>query len=354
MAANSPGPVVLFGSGETAPRARRVYEHVFAGLPKPVKVAVLETPAGFEPNSPMVAGRVLDFIKQRVQAFPLDLTLVPARKRGTANSPDNPAIVAPVADADAIFLGPGSPTYAVRQLCDSVAWRTIVARHQQGAALILASAATVAAGCYALPVYEIYKVGEDVHWTHGLDLFSAYGLSLVFVPHWNNNDGGTALDTSHCYMGQDRYDALVALLPPGQRIVGIDEQTALIIDLAAETCRVMGPGGVTIVGDGGVKQHAAGQSFDVRELGAFHLPTEPRQVPADVLNALEAMRAVAAAEAVVATTPPPEVLALVSEREASRTRREWAAADALRAQVADLGWRVVDTPAGPVVEPLEK
>ena len=28
---------------------------------------------------------------------------------------------------------------------------------------------------------------------------------------------------------------LVAMLPPGQRIVGIDEQTALIVDLAAET-----------------------------------------------------------------------------------------------------------------------
>ncbi|MFN8499582.1 MAG: cysteinyl-tRNA synthetase [Anaerolineae bacterium] len=350
--ANSAGPIVLFGSGETAPRARRIYEHVFATLPHPAQLAVLETPAGFEPNSPMVAGRVADFIKGRVQAYPIETTLVPARKRGSAFSPDDSAIVAPVAAADAIFLGPGSPTYAVRQLRDSLAWQTIVARQQQGAALILASAATIAASCHALPVYEIYKVGEDVHWTHGLDLFGAYGLSLVFVPHWNNNDGGAALDTSHCYMGQDRYDTLVAMLPPGQRIVGIDEQTALIVDLAAETCRVMGLGGVTVVGDGETRYHAAGHGFDIRELGPYHLPSEALPIPPQVAHALDAARAVTAAEAVVAATPPPQVLALVSEREASRTRKEWAAADALRAQVADLGWRVVDTPSGPVVEPM--
>ncbi len=352
--ANTPGPVVLFGSGETAPAARRVYESVFAGLPKPIQVAVLETPAGFEPNSPMVAGRVADFIKQRVQKYPLDMALVPARKRGTAFSPDEPSIVAPIAAADAIFLGPGSPTYAVRQLRDSLAWQTVVARQQQGAGLILASAATIAASCHALPVYEIYKVGEDVHWTHGLDLFGVYGLSLVFVPHWDNNDGGTALDTSHCYMGQERYDALVAMLPVGQRIVGIDEQTALIIDMACETCRVMGLGGVTIVTAQAAQRFVAGASFDIRELGPYHAPAETLEVPMAVLHALEAARAVAAAEAVTAATPPQEVLVLVSEREASRTRREWAAADALRAQVADLGWRVVDTPSGPVVEPIEK
>ena len=352
--ASSPGRVVLFGSGETAPAARRVYESVFAGLPNPFQVAVLETPAGFELNSPMVAGRVGDFIKGRVQKYPLDVTVVPARKRGTAFSPDDPAIVASVAAADAIFLGPGSPTYAVRQLRDSLAWQTVAARHRQGAALILASAATIAVGCHALPVYEIYKVGEDVHWTHGLDFFSPYGLCLVFVPHWDNNDGGTALDTSHCFMGQARYETLRTMLPPGQRIVGIDEQTALIIDLAAEKCRVMGLGGVTLVAEGTVRRFVAGDAFDIRELGPYHCCKDALEIPTDVLHALEAARMVAEAEATLAATPPPEVLALVSEREASRTRREWKAADALRAQVADLGWRVLDTPAGPIVEPIGK
>jgi hypothetical protein len=49
-------------------------------------------------------------------------------------------------DADVIFLGPGSPSYAVRQSQDSLAWQYLVARHRLGAGLALASAATIAIG----------------------------------------------------------------------------------------------------------------------------------------------------------------------------------------------------------------
>ena len=48
---------------------------------------------------------------------------------------------------------------------------------------------------------------------------------------------------------------------------------------------------------------------------------------------------------------PEEALALVAQREAARSRRDWAEADRLRAQVAALGWEVRDTPAGPQVTP---
>ena len=86
-------------------------------------------------------------------------------------------------------MGPGSPTYAVRQLADSLAWHRLIARHRVGATLALASAAVIAISALALPVYEIYKAGQDLHWQPGLDLFGAYGLKLVFVPHWNNAEG---------------------------------------------------------------------------------------------------------------------------------------------------------------------
>ena len=69
---------------------------------------------------------------------------MPARKRGTLDSPDEPQVVAPLLEADLIFMGPGSPTYAVRQLSDSLAWHYLLARHRLGAALVLASAAVIA------------------------------------------------------------------------------------------------------------------------------------------------------------------------------------------------------------------
>jgi len=49
---------------------------------------------------------------------------------------------------------------------------------------------------------------------------------------------------------------------------------------------------------------------------------------------------------------PEEVRALAAERQAARAARDFARADALRDAIAELGYRVVDTPQGPVLEPL--
>ncbi|MDQ3979939.1 MAG: cysteine--tRNA ligase [Actinomycetota bacterium] len=47
--------------------------------------------------------------------------------------------------------------------------------------------------------------------------------------------------------------------------------------------------------------------------------------------------------------PPPEVVALVEERERARAGRDFGAADRIRDQIAALGWAVEDTPQGPRV-----
>ena len=209
------GPIALFGSGETAPGAHRIHERVMRELPAPVRVAILETPAGFELNSPAVAGKVGAYLERHLRNFSPQISIVPARKRGTAFDPDDPELAMPLLESSYLFMGPGSPSYAVRQLRDSYAWHALRARHRLGGALCFSSATTVASGRYTLPVYEIYKVGDDLHWIEGLAFFSDFGLRLTVIPHWNNNDGGDELDTSHCYMGQPRFDELLSLLPRG-------------------------------------------------------------------------------------------------------------------------------------------
>ncbi len=47
-----------------------------------------------------------------------------------------------------------------------------------------------------------------------------------------------------------------------------------------------------------------------------------------------------------------EARALAAEREERRAARDFAAADALRGRIAELGFRVVDSPDGPTLEPL--
>jgi hypothetical protein len=202
-----PGPVVLFGSGETSPSGRRIFDHALADIAAnssrsaPPEVVLLETPAGFELNSAQVIGRVEEFLQVHLQNYQPHTSIVPARKRGSDYSPDDDEITKPLLKADMIFMGPGSPTYAVRQLKNSLAWHRIIASHRLGATLALASAATVAVSAYSLPVYEIYKVGEELHWKDGLNLFGPYSLEAIFIPHWNNNDGGRGIGYQPLFHG---------------------------------------------------------------------------------------------------------------------------------------------------------
>jgi cyanophycinase-like exopeptidase len=341
--------VILLGSGERTPSGRRIFDWLFRRLPTPVRVAILETPAGFEPNSDHVARQIGDSLEHHLRNYDPQVTIVPARKRGTPFSPDDAGMAALLAGADAIFAGPGSPTYAVRQLQDSLTWHTLVACHRLGAAVVLASAAAIASGALALPVYEIYKVGEDLHWHEGLDFFGAFGLRLVVIPHWNNQDGGEALDTSHGYMGRDRFESLLELLPPGLTVVGIDEQTALVLDLAAGACHVLGKGGVTVSRQGNERRFGRETSFSAGELGSFHPPSPLSGGQAEVYEHVRA--ALTEAQADTRPVPPPEVIALLEQREYARGRGDWPAADDLRERIAALGWRVGDAVEGPQLEP---
>lgn len=329
-----PGLLILFGSGETSASGQKIFDWLLRRLPSPPQVAIVETPAGFELNSAQVAGRIGEFLSHRLQNYQPQVTVVPARKRGTPFSPDSAEIAALIPGAHAIFLGPGSPTYAVRQLRDSLTWQTTLACHRLGAALVLASAATVAVGACALPVYEIYKVGHELHWQDGLDLLRPYGLSLVFIPHWNNTDGGAGLDTSRCWMGRSRFEHLAAMLPPGVTIAGIDEHTALVLDLAAGNCQVMGKGGVSVLSGGGERRFERGHSFPLSELGPARRPLDPIELPAEVRALVCAARPPALPEA--APGPPPDVALLArigprpprlgrSRRAARADRRDWLA-----------------------------
>jgi hypothetical protein len=374
----APGPVVLFGSGETSPSGRKVFEYVLKRLPRPPRLALLETPAGFELNSAQVIGRVGEFLRHHLQNYQPQVSIIAARRRGTPFSPDEPEVVSPLLEADLIFMGPGSPSYAVRQLRDSLAWQYLLARHRLGAALVLASAATVAVSSHSLPVYEIYKVGEDLHWKVGLDLFGLYGIPLVFVPHWNNNDGGEELDTGRCFMGQLRFARLMEMLPADLTVVGIDEKTALAIDIAAGSCRVIGLGGVTLIHtghghaspgpdlhgsglaevaqqrDGHVHYHSNGETFPLSECCPLGAPRRDFELSPQVWERALAEQARLVAQRQEQTEPdvsaPSQVLELVQARQEARARKDWAASDALRQQIAGLGWKVLDTKEGPQLE----
>jgi cyanophycinase-like exopeptidase len=339
---NPIGLIALLGSGETSLNGGRIFETIAQRLSRPVHIAILETPAGFELNSAQVAGRVGEYLKSRLENFDPIIEVVPARKRGTPFSPENEDVLKPLLQANIIFMGPGSPTYTVRELSGSLAWGLVRARHRLGATLVFSSAAAIAIGDYALPVYEIYKVGEDVSAVPGLGLFADFGLSLSFIPHWNNTDGGAEVDTSRCFVGKDRFSLWRDMLPSGQTIIGLDEHTGLFVDLNAGKCTVNGINSVTLMRGGDLEIQPTGKVFQVEELGHFYQPKFPEEgIPGVawemINNDIEAHQT---------DEVPVEVLRLVEERLQARIRKDWDTADALRQKIAILGWVVMDAPEG--------
>lgn len=348
----NPGPIVLMGSGETSPGSGAVFEDVIKQYSTGARINILETPAGFELNSKWVAGRVGDFLQNRLQNYKPVIDIIPARKKGTEYSPDNRHILEPLYSADMIFLGPGSPTYTARELSGTLAYEIIQAKQRNGTALVLASAATIAFGCQTMPVYEIYKAGMDLHWQPGLNFLGQYGLSLVIIPHWNNNEGGAELDTSHCFMGKTRFDELRKLLDCSGTILGIDEHTSVWIDLNSNSAWVYGKGSIHLISGKEKKAISSGQTVQLSEFGTYSPPYDWKsgvreEVWKMVQLGMQQERSKALAE------PPEEILAMAEQRHKAREAGDYDQADRLRDEIQFAGWSIKDTPAGPELEPLK-
>lgn len=335
------GRIAFLGSGETSLAGGRIFEALAREIQEPLRIALIETPAGFELNSAQVVGRVGDFMKTRLQNYKPLVEVIPARKKGSAFSPDDPEIVRPLLYANMIFMGPGSPTYAIRHLKGTLTWDVIRARHRLGATLVFASAATISVGAHALPVYEIYKVGQDVHVVDGLDLFADFGLHVSFIPHWNNADGGADLDTSRCFIGMDRFAEWCGQVPSDNETIGLDEHTGLIMDFEPGLCEVSGVSSVSLLRECNPEMYASGSKFPLSELGEFHIPDPiEKDIPA------RAWEMCVSAPPLEDNSPSEQVVALVEQRLLARAKKNWAESDKLRDEIAALGWTVQDSKDG--------
>ena len=335
------GQIAFLGSGETSLAGGRIFESLARKINEPLCIALMETPAGFELNSSQVVGRVGDFMMARLQNYKPEVDIIAARKKDSPYSPDDPDIIKPLLYANMIFMGPGSPTYAIRHLKDTLAWDVIRARHRLGATLVFASAATISIGAHSLPVYEIYKVGQDVHMVDGLNLFKDFGVHLSFVPHWNNADGGVDLDTSRCFMGMDRFEEWCDLLPSENTTLGLDEHTGIIIDFEDATCEVSGISSVSLVRECDPEIYSSGSKFALNELGDIHIPDPiEKDIPANVWDM------VINAPPLEADKPSDEIVALAEQRVFARANKNWAESDKLRDEITALGWSIQDSKDG--------
>ena len=236
------GMIVLMGSGELTATMVEVHKNMLARFPDPPTAVFLDTPAGFQLNVDEISRKAVEYFRVHVQK---QLNVASYKSSENTSAFEAETAFHMLRNADFVLVGPGSPTYAVRQLQKTPIPEILVNNIQSGGCLVAASAAALTMGRFTLPVYEIYKVGQDIHWVDGLDVLTQFGFNLVVVPHWNNAEGGTH-DTRFCFMGKPRFQQLETLLPDDATIIGIDEHTACIIDLNAQRIDIQGIGNVTI------------------------------------------------------------------------------------------------------------
>jgi len=272
---DSPRLIAIMGSGETSPTMRGVHRRLIDryGAP-PVPAAMLDTPFGFQMNADELTAKAVEFFRVSVQR---EINVAGFRSAEAIGSLAYENTLRILEAARYVFAGPGSPTYALNQWMPSAIPELLKQKVTGGGCICFASAAALTLGMLSVPVYEIYKVGNDVSWVEGLDLLGVAGIKAAVIPHYNNQEGGTH-DTRYCYLGEQRLRVLEELLPPDAFILGVDEHTACVLDLDSGSFSVDGIGEVVIRKQRGEQRFGPGTASDLSELGAR---TTGRFEPAD-------------------------------------------------------------------------
>ena len=234
------------GSGETAPTMVTTHRRLTALLPSPVQAVVLDTPYGFQENAPDLALRAVEYFKTSINVDLQVAGLVRMKDTHIAADPvETERGLRRLADADYVFAGPGSPTYALHQWSATTVATLLADKLRTGGIVVFASAAALTLGKATVPVYEIYKVGEDVRRLDGLDLLSVIGINAAVIPHYDNAEGANH-DTRFCYLGEARLVLFESMLDDDTFVLGVDEHTGLVIDLDTQIATVVGNGTVTV------------------------------------------------------------------------------------------------------------
>src|SRR5208283_3857644 len=217
--------LAIIGSGETSPTMVTVHRNLVSrlGLNNPQAI-VLATPYAFQENAADVSARA-----QRYFADSVGLRVRIAAGTSAHADPgmapplsgedeeDEARQAADIRTADWVFAGPGSPSYAL------------------------------------------------AHWLPGLDLLGTLGLNVAVIPHYDNAEGGR-YDTRHCYLGERRLAVMERELPADAAVLGVDEHTAVLIDLRAEDIEIRGRGGMTVRRSGDSVVLPSGTRLSVADL----------------------------------------------------------------------------------------
>ena len=215
-------------------------------------VVVLATAAGLEePASPQRWSRngISHFTRLGARTTAVDILV--------REDAFDPRWLPQLEHADLIYFSGGSPRHLIDTLSGSPAWETIRARHAGGAVLAGCSAGAMAFGALTFQPRRLWTAGP-VDASPADTWYPALGLlsRLVVLPHF---------DRWAARMGDGTLSDLAGSLPAGLKLIGIDEDTALVsldgcgVSGRPSLWQVLGRRGVSIIDvDHGQVRHMAG------------------------------------------------------------------------------------------------
>jgi cyanophycinase-like exopeptidase len=196
------GPLALVGSGEYLPVMQEVEASLLAG--RPPRYVQIPTAAAEEGEGSLARWVALG----RAQAERLGVEAVPIVARDRAEA-DDPELAALVEGAGLVYLSGGNPPYLASTLRGTRLWDAVRTAWEGGAALAGCSAGAMALTGWVPHVREQRRTAEA-----GLGVLPAWRV----LPHFDRMQ----------QWQPDLAESVLAELPDGHVLVGIDEETALV------------------------------------------------------------------------------------------------------------------------------
>ena len=202
----SRGAIVLAGSGEFTSAMRAVDAALLATLRPRARVAIVPTAAGLEDTPPEWIAKGTEHFR----ALGAEAYGVPVLTRGDAN---DERWSGAIADADWIYFSGGDPRHITETLDGSRFWSAVLDRNRAGAIVAGSSGGAMLMGEHT---FVFSGRGPDGFPT-GIGLRRAMGVvrDVIVAPHFDIIPERLLREWS-------------GVIPQGQRLLGIDEDTALV------------------------------------------------------------------------------------------------------------------------------
>jgi len=239
-----PGALALVGSGEYLPAMDETDRFLLDSLGGPAlaRVVVIPTASALEPGMPerWNAMGVAHFRALGAQVTPVMLL--------NRDDAQDERVLADLLGADLYYFSGGNPEHLIETLRGTPAWQIIQSGYAAGAVLAGCSAGAMMLGSYTLSVRAVMR-GQPPRWVPALGI----APGIVLMPHF---------DRVADFAGAEMFRAILESAPPTTRLVGVDEDTALVYlpGEATPGWRVIGRQSVSVFDRNGVRAiYRAGQ-----------------------------------------------------------------------------------------------